>query len=250
VTSRDDSLRSAAASATELARAAAFSRVARGAAHALAEAVAGLLEETQLLQDARKDDAAVDEACLALRSGLDRCARIARLLLERHAVSPGAAGAAASLDLARVLTRAAPLIEHVLVRRVPFAFQKPDEPLLARADEAAIEALLLLLVQHAESLVQGGPVRLLLRARRSEEDETVALEVVVQDATLAPEAERSLTSARLGRGVPEDDARGVGGLTLVALHGVADAQRARLEIEREGDALVLRAVLAALEDGA
>ncbi|MCK7529190.1 MAG: hypothetical protein MZV64_72380 [Ignavibacteriales bacterium] len=58
--------------ASELARAAALTRVANGAAHALAEALGALLAEAQLLHDARKEDPEIDEACLAIREGPGR----------------------------------------------------------------------------------------------------------------------------------------------------------------------------------
>lgn len=258
----DDTLRSADALATELARAAALTRVASGVAHALAEAFRALLSETQLLEDARKADPEVAETCFAIRSGVGRCAAIARLLADQRSIAAGAAlgasaGAAAGpggadvrppLDLGRVLSGAEPLLELALSRRSTLVLEEPDERLLARGDPAAVESLLVLVALHAESMVANGPARLALRALGSDADETVAIEVTVSGDALAAGAERSLAGAPgMGRDA-SDAAAEVGGLTLLALHGVADAQRARLEIERAGDALKLRAVFPSLED--
>lgn len=254
----DESLRAAtaaaSAAASELARAAALTRVANGAAHALAEAFGALLAETELLHDARKDEPEIDEACLAIREGLGRCARIARLLVDRRSAATNAApgresaGSAQTLDLGRVLVGAAPLLEHALSRRCTLALEEPDEPLVAHGDPVAVESLLVLVALHAESLVPSGPARLALRASRDDDAETVAIEAVVSGPALVAGAESSLAGAS-GPGEAHG-ARGVGGLTLVALHGVADAQRARLEIEREGNALKLRAVFPWLEEPA
>jgi signal transduction histidine kinase len=234
---RDDAWRSAALAATELARATALHRLALGIAHAMNNAFTSVLGETAFLQENRKDDPELDEACAAIREGVERCARMTRALLARR--TPVSL-AEHEIDLVRVVREVGAMLGDALSRRFALQLDAPDDLLLACAEPAAVEALLLLLVQHAEAL-SPGPGHLTVRAFDRDEDETVVLEVVLRAAELPAGCERSLADID---GVSPD----VGRLTLVALHGVADTQRARLESTLEDGALHLRAVFAAVEE--
>ena len=234
---RDEDLRSAALAATELARATALHQLALGMAHALNNAFTAVLGEASFLQDVRKDDAEVDEACSAIRDGIERCARMTRALLDRRAP---VSAAEQEVDLVRVVRTVGGILCDALSRRFELRVEAPDDLLLARGEPAAVEALLLLLVQHAEALTNA-PGQLRLSALRRDADETVVLEVQLVTADLPAGCERSLTD-------PESRPRDGGRLTLTALHGVADTQRARLEAQLVDGAFCLRGVFAAVDE--
>ena len=224
---------SAAPPATELARLVVMQRLAFGMAHTMNNAFTAILGEAALLQGAHKDDPEVEEACQAIRTEVERCARLTRALLARRT----AAGARPSreADLGRIVRDLRGLLSDTISRRLELEVTAPEDLVLVAGDTFALECLVLLMVQQAAEVVSSAAtLRLRVVSGGGSGRHLVAVEL--RSAALADEpADAWLAPA----------ARAAAALPLQALHAVASETGATLEVERTQELFALRALVPA-----
>lgn len=175
-----------------VARLEALRRLAMGGAHALNNAFTTLVGEVTFLQEDRKDDPGVAEACETMLAELARCTRITRALLARR--HPSQAGGT-DVDLVRLVRELGAILQETLGSQHLLQVKTPDDlvPVVGLAGE--LETLVLGLVHYAADAV-GGPTSLRLevegdrgdgRARLSLEVRAPGLPVGVEEVFLAPD---------------------------------------------------------------
>lgn len=219
-------------SAEIVARLEGLRRLAMGAAHALNNAFTTLVGETSFLQEDRKADPVVTEACDTILAELDRCTRITRALLARR--SPPQRGAD-EVELVRLVRDLGLLLQETLGRQHHLVVETPDElaPVAGSADE--LETLVLALVHYAADTA-GGSSTLHLRVEPPAHGE-VRLCVEVQaprlpadspQTFLAPDRARDPVTAAVLAAVDEMTVR-LGG-RREATHPAPDAWCARISL--------------------
>lgn len=170
----------------EVARLEALRWLSMGAVHALNNAFTTVVGEACFLREEHKGESGVAEACDAILRELDRCAKLTHALLARQ--HPPQAGRG-EVDLVRIVRDLVPLLRETLGRQKELAVALPDDLLLVRGEAAALELLVLLLVQHGAGAAPGsarlqlGVCRVGARAR---------LELEIEADGLFEEAVRAL----------------------------------------------------------
>lgn len=192
--------------APDVARLETLRRLAMGAAHALNNAFTTLVGEASFLQEDRKDDPVVAEACDTMLAELDRCTRITRALLARR--DPSQRGG--EVDLVRLVRELAALLQETLGRQHELEVELPDDlvPVEGPADD--VELLVLALVHYAADGADG-PTALRVAVEPDRGDGAAHLRLEVRGAGIPAEAEALLLA-------PE---RAADPLTAVLLEAVA-----------------------------
>jgi signal transduction histidine kinase len=129
-----------------VARLEATRRLATGAAHTLNNAFTTVIGEASFLLEDRKHDAVVEEACHAILTELERCARLTRALLARHWSGQSGSG---EVDLSRLVRDVSVLLSETLGRNNQLTVETPEELLLVAGDANALELVVLTLTQYA-----------------------------------------------------------------------------------------------------
>lgn len=132
--------------AAEVARLEVERRLARGAAHAVNNALTAILGETSLLEDAHKHLPDVAEACDAIRNEVERCGRIWRSVLSPR---PSANQGGDRVDLVRLVADVGLLLDRTLGRRVDLEARVPEDAPFGCVGADLVETLLFALVFHA-----------------------------------------------------------------------------------------------------
>lgn len=176
--------RTSALESAVVARLDAMRRLSMGATHALNNAFTTLIGEVSFLQDDRKTDPVVAEACETLMAELDRCARITRALLARR--QPAASDA--ETDLVGLVRELGALLQETLGSQHQLAVETPDDVVPVAGPTVDLELLVLGIVHYAADGAEG-PTTLTLRVAAADADGMARLSLDVRGAGLPAEAE-------------------------------------------------------------
>jgi len=188
-------------SAKETARLAVLQRLSMGTAHAVNNALTAAMGEAGFLYEDHKESPEIAEACQAILSSLDRCARLSQALLAH--IHPATDSAESEADLVRVVRDLERWLREAIGSRSSLVVEAPDDLALVAAPEDELQLLVMGLVSFAADR-DGGASDLGLRVEPGDAGEPVGLRLSVSseqvcDETLAAlEAPRRAAQARAG----------------------------------------------------
>lgn len=159
--------------ATEIARLAMMRRLSMGTAHAMNNALSVAMGEAGFLYDDYKGNPEIAEACQAILSAVDRCARLTQALL-RHSDPAPASDDETGADLVRIVRDLERWLREAIGSRNKLRIEAPDDLVLVAVPESELELLVMGLVAFASD--QGDEAcDLHLRVESGEAGEPIAL---------------------------------------------------------------------------
>ena len=175
-------------SAAQVARLEALRRLAMGAAHALNNAFTTLVGEASFLQEDRKDDPVVAEACETMMAELDRASRITRALLVRRHPSQRGGG---EVDLVRLVRELSTLLRETLGSQHHLEVELPDDLVAVAGAAEDLELVVLTLVHYAADGARGA-TRMRLAVEPDDGSGSTGLRLEVRGDGLPPDADALL----------------------------------------------------------
>ncbi|MCP5059864.1 MAG: hypothetical protein GY937_24440 [bacterium] len=139
--------------AAEIARLAVMRRLAMGTAHAMNNALTIAVGEAGFLHEDYKEDPAIVEACQAILTSIDRCARLTQALLYRS--DPAQSSGEAGSDLVRVVRDLERWLREAIGSRNSLQIDAPDDLVVVAAPEHELELLVMGLISFAADQTQG-----------------------------------------------------------------------------------------------
>lgn len=158
--------------AAEIARLAVMRRLGMGTAHAMNNALTVAMGEAGFLYDDHKENPEIAEACQAILTSIDRCARLTQALLLHS--DPAPTSGETGTDLVRIVRDLERWLREAIGGRNTLRVDAPDDLVLVAAPERELELLVMGLVAFASDQ-HSGACDLHLRVESGDEGEPAAL---------------------------------------------------------------------------
>ncbi|MCP3985569.1 MAG: hypothetical protein GY723_14360 [bacterium] len=160
----------------EIARLAVMRRLSMGTAHAVNNALTVAMGEAGFLYEDNKENPEIVEACQAILSSVDRCARLTQAVLAHS--NPTPTSGETGTDLVRAVRDLERWLREAIGSRNSLRVDAPDSLVLVAAPDHELELLIMGLVAFAADQTCGA-ADLLLRVETSEAGESAAIQLTV-----------------------------------------------------------------------